>query len=94
MKFFAAVKPDAQWRICLSGYVAPSAEYVFYMTGADDLIYLEPYAGEKIPRSAIHKVDDKGRVFIPSGFREDNVKKYLVAKTDAGVVLKQVIDRV
>ncbi len=93
MKFYHAVKPDAQWRICLGGYAAPSSAYVMYTTDDDDCIHLDPYGGENLPKMAIHKVDDKGRIIIPKGFREDGIDKYFIAMSDTGIILKPVMSR-
>ena len=93
MRFYSGGALDKQGRLNLSGYIDLAGRSVMIYTTEEDfsLLYVLPYDGQvNVPKCAIHKVDKKGRIIVPSSLRRGAKYAYISNDVKAGVVVKLV----
>ena len=91
MRFYSGSAFDKQGRLNLTAYTDLAGRSVMIYTTEKDfsIIYVLPYDGKpNVPKSAVRKVDYKGRLTIPSSLRRNAVYAYISNDTPAGVAIK------
>ena len=92
MRFYPGGKFQAQDRASLSSYtdLFNGRSVMVYTTDEDiDIIYLESYDGKpNVPKCAIRKIDNKGRICIPSSLRRGAVGFLVSLDVPSAIVLR------
>lgn len=95
MKFFYGAKIDKQGRICLGEYCKSNVEVAIFITeDRTDIAHIEIIDGiTTYPESAIRRVDEKKRVFLPKWVRR-NATHVLIGWDNDGetIVVKLITD--
>jgi hypothetical protein len=92
MRFYQGGKFESSNRVSLRNYtdLFNGRSVMVYTTDEDiDMIYLESYDGKpNVPKCAIKKIDDKGRVGIPASLRRGAVGFLVSLDNPKAIILK------
>lgn len=97
MRFYPGGTIDSQGRLNISNYnsILAGRTVMIYTTDEDfSLVHIDSYAGKPgVPKCAIRKIDNKGRVCIPKSFVRD-AKYALISNDIAGKIVVKFLDEI